>query len=304
MNQRLGAWCALLIMGAAWGLSFSLARIAAIGGVHPLSITFWEAAGAGIIVVAIGAARRRFIRLSRELVLLYLAAGVLGMVLPCAIFFYAAAHVPAGVLSIALAVTPVLTFVISAALGLDALVPGRILGIVLGTLSIVLLVVPQQSLPDPAQLPWLLFSLLAAVPYAALNVMMARWKPQGVTPFTATAGMFLAASLIMIPVFCASDTFVAFAWPWRDVEWALFGLGAINALAYSLKFHLIDAAGPVFTSLTTNLVTLFGVLWGIVIFGEQHSAWVWLSLAAITAALALVKPHPKPRKAGLVAVEP
>jgi drug/metabolite transporter (DMT)-like permease len=291
MNKRLWAWCVLLIMGASWGLSFSLARIAAVDGVHPLSITFWEAAGAGIIVIALGALRGRFIVVSRELLLLYLAAGVLGMVLPCVIFFYAAAHVPAGVLSISLAITPVLTFIISASIGLESLVPTRILGVLMGTLSIVLLVVPQQSLPDPAQLPWLLFSLTAAVPYGALNVMMAKWKPLGVSPFGATAGMFLAASLIMIPVLYATDTFVAFDWPWADVEWALFGLGVINAIGYSLKFHLIDAAGPVFTSLTTNLVTLFGVFWGIVIFGEQHSSWVWLSLAAMMGALALVKPR-------------
>lgn len=304
MNKRLWAWLVLLIMGASWGLSFSLAKIAAVGGVHPLSITFWEAAGAGAIVVAIGATRRRFIRISRDLVLLYLAAGVLGMVLPCVIFFYAAAHVAAGVLSISLAFTPVLTFIISASIGLDTLAPTRLLGVALGTLSIVLLVVPQQSLPDPAQLPWLLFSLAAAVPYGALNVMMAKWKPLGVTPFSATAGMFLAASLIMVPVMHATDTFVAFTWPWGDVEWALFGLGVINAIGYSLKFHLIDAAGPVFTSMTTNLVTLFGVFWGIVIFGEQHSAWIWLSLAAMMAALALVRPRSKPNATGAMLPAP
>ena len=41
------AWLILLVMGASWGLSFSLARMIASRGVHPLGITFWEAAIVG-----------------------------------------------------------------------------------------------------------------------------------------------------------------------------------------------------------------------------------------------------------------
>jgi len=289
--NRLWAWAVLLTMGLTWGLSFSLARIAAVAGVRPLAITFWEAAGAGAILLLVCLGRGRAVPISRELGLFYLASGLLGMVIPGAIFFYAAAHVPAGVLSISIAIIPVLTFATSAVLRLETFVLMRIAGVVLGVLSIVLLIGPQQSLPDPAQLPWVLLSLVAAACYAALNVMVAVWKPKRTTSFTATTGMFVAASLIMVPVLYATGTFVPFSWPWRDAEWAMLGLGAINAVSYSLFFYLIETAGPVFSSQTANLVTLFGVLWGIVIFGEQHSAWVWLSLATMMAALALVAPR-------------
>jgi drug/metabolite transporter (DMT)-like permease len=291
MANRLWAWGALLTMGLTWGLSFSLARIAAVAGVHPLAITFWEAAGAGAILLLVGLGRGRVVPISRELGLLYLASGLLGMVIPGAIFFYAAAHVPAGVLSISIAIIPVLTFATSAVLRLETFVLMRIAGVVLGVLSIVLLVGPQQSLPDPAQLPWVLLSLVAAACYAALNVMVAIWKPRRTTSFMATTGMFVGASLIMVPILYATGTFVPFAWPWRDAEWAMLGLGAINAVSYTLFFYLIETSGPVFSSQTANLVTLFGVLWGIVIFGEQHSAWVWLSLATMMAAVALVAPR-------------
>jgi drug/metabolite transporter (DMT)-like permease len=291
MATRLRAWGVLLTMGLAWGLSFSLAKIAATAGVHPLSLTFWEAAGAGSILLIVSAVRRRSIPLSRELVLFYLAAGALGMVLPGAIFFYAAAHVPAGILSISIAIIPVLTFVISATLRFEIFVLGRVAGVLLGTVSIVLLVGPQQSLPDPAQLPWVLLSLIAAACYTGLNLMVAVWKPLGTSSFSATAGMFVAASLIMIPVLYSTGSFVGFGWPWTEVEWAMLGLGVINAVAYTLFFYLIETAGPVFSSQTANLVTLFGVLWGIVIFGEQNSAWVWMSLATMMAAVALVTPR-------------
>ncbi len=298
MARRLWAWCVLLTMGMSWGLSFSLARIAAVGGVHPLSITFWEAATAGAILLVLAGARRRGIPLSRELALLYLAAGLLGMVVPAAIFFYAAAHVPAGILSISLAVIPLLTFVASAVFGLETFAVGRIAGVVLGALAIVLLVGPQQSLPDPAQLPWVLLSLVAAACYAGLNVMLAVWRPAGSTSSTTTSGMFVAASLVMIPVLSMTGTFVPFGWPWTAVEWAMLGLGLINAVAFSMFFYLIETAGPVFSSQTANLVTLFGVIWGMIIFGEQHSVWVWLSLAVMMLALALVAPRQRLSVAG------
>ncbi len=291
MIKRWRGWIILLVMGMAWGLSFSLARVAASAGIHPFSITFWEAVGAGGTLLLICLLRRRPIPLSRDLLLLYLVAGALGMVVPNAIFFYAAAHVPAGILSISLAVIPLITFVASAALRLERIALGRAAGVLLGIFAIVLLVGPQESLPDPAQLPWVLLCVGAAACYAGFNIMVSLWRPYGATGFTTTAALFTAAALLLVPVMAATDSFVAPGWPWTEVEWALLGLGLINAVAFSLFVYLIETAGPVFTSQTSNLVTLFGVLWGIVIFGEQNSAWVWLSLATMMLALALVSPR-------------
>jgi drug/metabolite transporter (DMT)-like permease len=62
-------------------------------------------------------------------------------------------------------------------------------------------------------------------------------------------------------------------------------------VAFTLFYTLVERAGPVFTSFTANVVTLFGVIWGIVIFSEQNSIWVWLSFATIMTALVLVAPR-------------
>jgi len=53
---------------------------------------------------------------------------------------------------------------------------------------------------------------------------------------------------------------------------------------------LVIFAGPVFASQTAYVVTLSGVLWGIMIFNDEHSLWVWLSLGVMMLALALVAP--------------
>jgi drug/metabolite transporter (DMT)-like permease len=95
----------------------------------------------------------------------------------------------------------------------------------------------------------------------------------------------------MAPLLYATGSFVPLGWPWGPVEWSLFGLGAVNAVAYTLFFLLVGRAGAVFSSFAANIVTLFGVFWGIVIFAERNSIWVWLSFATIMVALTLVAPR-------------
>jgi drug/metabolite transporter (DMT)-like permease len=278
-------------MGATWGLSFSLARIAATGGAHPLGIAFWECSIAGLLLVCLIAYRRIPLPVTTRLIRLHVTTGLVGMVIPGAAFFYAAAHVPAGVLSITVGTVPIMTFVAAAFVGLEKPAPGRVFGVVLGTLAVVLLVAPEGSLPDPTQVPWMFLGFVAAACYAALSLVLALKAPPGASSLMLTCGMFIAASLLMVPILYVTGSFVPFGWPWGIVEWSLLGLGAVNAVAYTLYFTLVDRAGPVFGSFTANMVTLFGVLWGIVIFSEQNSIWVWLSFATIMTALAMVAPR-------------
>ena len=53
MIAHLRSWSILMIMGMGWGLTFSLSRIAAVGGVCPLSITFWQAMIGAALLMAV-----------------------------------------------------------------------------------------------------------------------------------------------------------------------------------------------------------------------------------------------------------
>ena len=292
-DLKVWAWFVLIVMGAMWGLSFSLARIATTSGAHPLGVAFWECSIAGMLLIGLVVYRRIALPITTSLLRLHLTTGLLGMVIPGAAFFYAAAHVPAGVLSITIGMVPILTYIASAFFGLEKFAMGRVFGVVLGTLAVVLLIAPQSSLPDPGQLPWAFLGFAAAACYAALGIVLALTAPPGANPLMLTCGMFVVASLVMMPILYVTGSFVPFGWPLGIVEWSLLGLGAVNAVAYTLYFFLVDRAGPVFSSFTANMVTLFGVLWGILIFSERNSIWVWLSFATIMIALAMVAPRAK-----------
>lgn len=294
---RVWAWSLLLLMGVIWGLTFSLAKIATEGGGHPLGINYWQSLVGALFLATVMFATRSRLPLKRDNIMFYVACGLLGSIIPGLLFFYAASRVSPGVLSITVATVPMLTFAAAAVLGVEKLQRVRVLGILLGGLSIILLVGPKESLPDPTVAVWVLVPLISAACYAAENMVVALRIPQGAGAFTVAGGMYIAATLITTPLVIATDTFVPLAWPWGTVEWAIIGMAAISAVAYSLYIYLIVHAGPVFASQTAYLVTFSGVLWGVAIFDEQHSVWIWASLAVMLVALMLVSPRKKEKPA-------
>jgi drug/metabolite transporter (DMT)-like permease len=283
----------LLVAGVGWGFSFSLAKIAAIGGAHPLGITFWQVTTGAVLMIVFTARRRRAQAMKHGRIWLYGACGLLGLVIPNTAFYYAASRVSAGVLAITIAIVPILTYAISAVCGLERIVLARVTGVMCGAVSIVLLFAPTESLPDQSQSLWVLLAFGSAACYAAMNIVLAVYMPKNESTLRVTCGMFVAAALMMLPVVLATNSFVPLGWPLSEAGWAALGLGVNSAICYGLYIHLVNHAGPVFGSQTANVVTLSGVIWGIIIFGDRHSFWIWLSLATMMTALTLVAPREK-----------
>jgi len=288
---RVQAWSLLLFMGVVWGLTFSLAKIAAEGGGHPLGITFWQTVIGAFFLIVLSAVTRQKIPVKRGNIVLYIACGLLGSIIPGVLFFYAASRVSPGVLSITIATVPLMTFAAAAVAGIERIQVGRVLGVVLGIFSIVLLVGPEERLPDPNVVPWVFAALVAAACYSGENLLIALRMPTDVSPFTVAGGMFIAATAMTTPAVIMTGTFVPLVWPWGPVEWSIISMSLISVIAYSLFIYLIAHAGPVFASQTAYVVTFSGVFWGVMIFDEQHSTWIWASLTIMLAALALVTPR-------------
>ena len=107
-------------------------------------------------------------------------------------------------------------------------------------------------------------------------------------------GMLLMSTLVMAPVTAATGSFVPLSWPWGLVEAMMLAMAVINVISYGLFVYLVTRAGPVFASQMAYVVTLSGVLWGMALFAEQHSLWIWAALLLMMASLTLVKPREGP----------
>ncbi len=230
--KRFWAWIILLFIGVAWGYTVILAKVITAGGGHPFGIAMWTSAlGAGFLLV-FSAARRRPISFKRDVVWLYVVCGLLGVVVPAISFYFAAPHLPAGVLSLTVTAGPILTFLFSAFFGLERFASLRVLGVAFGVLAVALLVVPETSLPDPSAVPWVLLACVPGLCYALENMILTFRLPDGASPFMITCGNYLVSSIVLMFVVVASDSFVPLAWPWGAVEWSIAGMAAINAVGY------------------------------------------------------------------------
>jgi drug/metabolite transporter (DMT)-like permease len=122
-------------------------------------------------------------------------------------------------------------------------------------------------------------------------------SPPGTDAPATVGAMLLTATLVLAPIVAVTGTFVPLGYPWGVVEWSIIAMMLVNSFSYAVFYHLIQIAGPVFAAQTAYVVTLAGVAWGIVLFGEQHSLWVWAALVLMLLGLALVSPRPARRDA-------
>lgn len=273
----------LLAVGSVWGLSFTLSRIVATGGGAPVAIAFWQCAlGAGIL----HAAGRRP-RIDRRTVPFFLVTGLLGAALPATLVYAAAVHVEAGALAVCMALNPMMTFGICAALGIERATARRLGGLSLGLAAVWLLTAPEAAGP----VGWTLVAVAAAGSYACENVVLATRRPPGDGPFTTLAGILAAAALLLAPLALATGRPLPFAWPPAAPE-AAFALQTFgNIAAYGGFVHLVARSGPVFASQVSFVVTAAGVTWGMALLGERHEGPFWAALATMALGLALSRPR-------------
>jgi len=277
--------------GVLWGLTFSLAKIARMANAHPLGLTLWQSLGGAVFLLCICVVRRTGPPLDKDHLKRYTIIALLGTAVPGTLNFYAASKVPAGLLAITVALVPLLTYGLSWLIGADRFALRRFYGIALGFAAIVLLIAPDTSLPDPAMVKWLLLAVFASVFYTLENLYVDLRVPNHTDMVILLMGALVVSSVILAPVVAVTGTFVPLAMPPGPAEWPIIGMILASNAAYLMFLYVIKSSGAVFASITGYIITLCGVLWGILLFGERHSLWVWAALILMLAGMALVTPR-------------
>lgn len=285
----------LIMMGALWGLTQPLSKIAVSTGYRQFGLVFWQLAIAAVLLGAICAFRRRRFPLGWPQLRMALFVALTGTVLPNAAQYNALVHLPAGIVSILLSLIPMMAFPIAVALGNERFVPRRLLGLVFGLMGVLLITLPQASLPDKAMVALIPLALIAPAFYAVEGNVVAKF---GMAGLDAIELLFVSSMLGVV----ISGVFALWLgqWidpraPWGAADWALLGSGGINAIVYTSYVWLVMRAGPVFAVQVSYLVTGFGVLWSMLILGERYSLWVWAAFGVLLIGLTLVQPLPRRR---------
>jgi drug/metabolite transporter (DMT)-like permease len=286
-------WLTLGYMGIVWGLAFSLVKIAVELGGTPIGLTFWTCLITGLLLLGFSILRGQKLNIKLKDLRIILLLTFLGAMLPNIFFYYAAAHVSAGILSITITVVPIATYALSFLLKLETISARRITGVFFGVGAILVLVLPENSLPNKNEVIWIIVACLSSISYALENVTLAIRGIDGIGPVKLSCGINLLAALILGVFSYFTNNFMPVPLPATILTWTILGISLIGATAYTLFVLTVANSGPLFASQVAFLVTISGVLWGMLIFGEEHSSWVWLSLVLMLIGMALVSPKRK-----------
>lgn len=281
----------LMAMGAAWGITQPLSKIAVSEGYRDIGIIFWQfAVGAGLLG-ALLLIRRKPLPVKPAHLRFYLLIAMIGTILPNWASFTAAVHLPSGILSIVIATVPMMALPIAVGLGMDRFSAARITGLALGLFAIVLIALPETSLPEAGMAVWLPIALIAPFLYACEGNIVGKWGTYGLDAMQVLAGASLVGLLISGPLALLTGEWIDPRGPWSAPDWAILGSSVAHVMAYVTYVWLVGAAGAVFTAQVGYLVTGFGILWAKLILDESYSPWVWAALALMMVGLFLVTPR-------------
>ena len=291
---RTRAWLflCLLICGGIWGATPSLARLATSEGADPLGLAVWQGALGGVTLLIISFLRGRRLPLGRAHLKFYFVCGNSGTLLPNVVMFSAAPHITVGAMSMIISMVPLLTYVQSLLVRIDRPSLGRLSGILLGAAAIALLVLPGGDTESSSAPMWIAIAIIIPFSFGFESVFVAVRRPPKTDSIALVAGMLLAGGAMLAPIVLLTGTALPLYPPWGTVEWATVGMVMCNIASYSIFLYLITLSGPVFAVQSSYFVTLFGILWGMLIFGEQHPIWFWLALGLLFGGMALVKARP------------
>ncbi len=290
-RDRLLPLILLVGMGALWGITQPLSKIAVTAGYRDIGIIFWQFAFGTVLLGGLTLIQGKRLPLGSGPLAVYLMIAMIGTILPNWASFTAAVHLPSGILSIVIATVPMMAFPIALLLGMDRFSAIRLLGLVLGLSAIIMIAAPESSLPDPAMAIWLPVALIAPFFYAVEGNVVAKWGTAGVDAVQVLLGASIIGVILSLPLALITDEWISPLPPWGIADLAIVGIALAHTSAYATYVWLVRRTGAVFASQVGYLVTGFGVLWAKLILGESYSPWVWAALALMLLGVALVQPR-------------
>lgn len=290
---RLAPYFWLIALGAGWGVTIPLSKIAVSTGHQHFGLIFWQLVIGGLILGGITIFRRRGLPINRQVIPFYFAIAVIGTLLPNTASFQAIAVLPAGVVSVLLSMIPMIAFPIALLLGLDRFSLIRLVGLGLGLSAVLLIIGVPDALPDPAMLWFIPVAVIAPLCYAFEGNFVAKWGTGGAGPIQLLCGASVLGACVALPLAWFSDQWIDPLQPWGRAEWALILSSAIHALVYSGYVMVVRRFGSVFSVQVSYLVTLTSIGWAILLLGESYSGPIWIALGLMMAGMYFVTPLAK-----------
>ena len=283
----------LMSLGAGWGLTIPLTKIAVSTGYQPFGLIFWQMTIGTVVMSLCATCLGKRLPKGRKQWTVCLFIALIGSILPNSASYLAAVHLPAGVMSILLSMVPIWAFPIALLLSLDGFEWRRFAGLLIGLSAVLLLVLPNAELNSAIPVVWIMVGLIAGLFYAFEGNYVSKWGIAGMDPVQLLWGASIVGSVITLPLALATGQWISPLPPYGPPDLAQIASSVTHVLVYVGYVWLVSNAGPVFAVQISYLVTLFGVFWAALILGESYPVLVWGALALMILGMALVQPRRK-----------
>lgn len=288
-GQRMGAaeWRMLAALAALWGATFFFVKVA-LADLPPFTIVLARVAVAAlalhVVVLAAGLRMPGQLRAWGP----YLVMGAINNLVPFSLIFWGQTQVASGLAAVLNATTPIFALLLAHVLTRDEKLTARKLaGVAAGIAGVAVMIgvdaLDGLGLAVAAQLA----IVAAGISYSFAGIYGRRFKGQ--PPLLTAAGQLTCSALLTLPVALAFDRPWALAMPRWETWAALAGLALLStALAYTLYFRILAAAGATNLLLVTLLIPVSALLLGIVLLGERLAPQHVAGMALILGGLAVI----------------
>ncbi|MCF6443935.1 DMT family transporter [Nereida sp. MMG025] len=291
MRQRWVLLAALIAIGAAWGMTQPMAKVAVSEGYQHFGLIFWQMVIGAVLLGTVTWMRGAWFKLTRSRLAFLTMIALIGTVLPNSASYQAAAHLPSGVMSIVLSLVPMLAFPIALVLGLERFSGVRLIGLSLGLVGVALIALPKASLPDPAMVGWVMVALVAPIFYASEGNIVSKWGTHGLDAVQVLFGASSIGAVLALFLTLATGQWIDPRPPYGAPDGGLVASAVLHAFAYTGYVWLVGRAGAVFAVQVSYLVTGFGIVWAILLLSEAYSPYIWAALGLMFTGLFLVQPR-------------
>ncbi|HBU97025.1 DMT family transporter [Thalassospira lucentensis] len=274
----------LLLLAGMWGSSFTFIKI----GVHaysPLVVAGGRLTFAALVLWGFAWVRKSELPKGKKAWVSTFFIALIGNAIPFFLISYGETQVDAGLAAILMSTVPLTAVVLAHFFTADEkLTLGKVVGIILGTIGVVVLVGPETLSGLGGEFLFQLAILIAAVGYAVSSLITRNLRDQ--PRIGSTAVILTFASLMLMPFTLILDQPWTMTW---DVEGALsiMYLGVFpTGIAMFLILQLVAAAGTSFLVFNNYLVPAVGVLISFLVLGEVPQPTAILAMVIILAGIA------------------
>jgi drug/metabolite transporter (DMT)-like permease len=273
-----------MLLGLFWGVSPSVYKHLATIGMPVSHTIFWTGLGVGIIMLGVSLWRDG-LRLPRRDGAIYGAGCAFLLNVPFAVNLYLAGHVPPTELAIIITLSPFCNYVLALFTGTESATPRRLMAIIFGFLSTLVLILSREGTLSGQVSWWLISSLSIPILYMAYNAYAAQSFPKDADTWSLGAMESLFSALWILPLLLIIDWPGQAQHPSFAQHWILLAVTAMWVLERFAYFILIRAKGAVYTVQATYVSTPVAVIISAVLFGGVTDTWLWVSLALLMVAL-------------------